>query len=312
MRLGPIGIWTFQFDRHPVGACLEAAAEIENLGFPSIWVPEQSGHEAMSLASLLLSATDRIIIANGIARASARDARSMQAAHMTLSEAFPGRYILGIGGQTRLPGENPVRAMDMYLEAMDNIDYRPGAPTTSTRRVLAAINPEMLRLANRKCWGAHTYLCPPAQTERARNILDRDHMLITEQPVALESDPERARIVARRHLAFYLRLAPYRAMLKQLGFRDNEFEDGGSNSVVDTLVAWGDEAAIVERVKRQLEAGADHVCLQVLPEDEAGMPIAQWQRLSQIQGEFNRSAHLDNNAGTAGAGEADKRQHEGP
>lgn len=314
MRLGPVGIWTFQFDRHPIGACLEAAAEIEDLGFPSIWVPEQSGHEAMSLASLLLAATDRIIIANGIARASARNPRSMQAAHMTISEAFPGRYILGIGGQTRLPDENPVHAMSRYLEAMENSEYRPGARATSTRRVLAAINSEMLRLANRRCWGAHTYLCPPAHTERARNILDRDRVLITEQPVVLESDPERARMVARRHLAFYLRLAPYQAMLRHLGFRDHEFEDGGSDSVVDTLVAWGDEAAVVERVKRHLESGADHVCLQVLPEDETGMPIAQWRRLSQIQAEFSPSERLADNADPGRSDEADRknRQREEP
>lgn len=287
VELGRVGIWTFQFDRQPIATCLEAACEIERLGYPALWVPEQRGREAMSLAALLLSATEHLVIANGIARASVRDARSMVAAQRTLAEAFPGRYLLGIGGQTRLAGDDPIGSLRHYLDEMDAAEYRPPRSETQPRRVLAAINRRMLELAAGRSWGALTYLCPPEHVRWAREILGPAPLLAVEQPAVLDTEPARAREVARRHLSFYLALPAYQRMLARLGFERDELADGGSDQIIDTIVVWGNEDAIHRRIQQHLDAGATHVCLQVLPSDPNDMPVKEWRRLSEVARNLN-------------------------
>lgn len=287
LSLGRVGIWTFQFDRRPIRECLSAARELEALGYPALWVPEQRGREAMSLASLLLAATDRIVIANGIARASARNPRSMAAAQRTLTEAFPGRYLLGVGGQTRLPGADPVRALSRYLDEMDRAEYVAPAPPTPPPRVIAAINSRMLDLAARSSWGAHTYLCPPEHIAYARKIMGADPLLAAEQIVVRGTDRRSRLAIARRHLRFYLQLPAYRRMLTRLGFGEADLEGGGSDRLIDTLAVSSDGERVAARVRESLEAGADHVCLQVLTEERDALPLSEWRDLAAVAERFN-------------------------
>lgn len=192
-----------------------------------LWIPEVRGREAISLAALLLPATERLVIATGIARASERQPRAMWAAQHTLTEAFPERFLLGVGGQTTLAGDDPVQALAEYVERMEAASYSPDRPAVRPPRVLAAVNGRMLDLAAQISWCAHTYLSPPAHIAWARQRVGRDVLLACEQPVVLETAPAIAREIARRHLRYYLRMSPYRKLLSRMGIPEDEMDGGG-------------------------------------------------------------------------------------
>ncbi|MEV6911644.1 TIGR03620 family F420-dependent LLM class oxidoreductase [Amycolatopsis sp. NPDC051071] len=271
-----VGIWTFSFDGKEIGAVRDAASEVEELGFDALWFGEYLGREAFTQAGLLLAATSRLTVATGIARFSHREPIAAAAAEKTLSEAYPERFILGLGGH--MPGAKPLEAMRGYLDGMDKADL--STPDSPRRRVLAALGPRMLSLAVERADGAHSYFVPVEHTARAREIMGPSAYLAVEQAVVLSSDRE----IARRHVAMYLELAPHhRANLRRFGFTE---EDYGSDRLVDTLVAIGEDA-ISARVQAQLDAGADHVCLQVLTEDDR-IPVAEWRLLSGVTGSVRK------------------------
>jgi probable F420-dependent oxidoreductase len=290
MDLKPVGIWTGQLDYQPANQAKEAVAELEELGYGAIWVGEAVGREALSNAGLLLSATRRLVVATGIANIWVRDALAMVAGQNTLAEAYPERFLLGLGvshaplieGMRGHHYERPLAAMRQYLDAMDKVvsSYRAVPPGTPPPRVLAALGPKMLTLAAKRAQGAHSYFVPPEHTAQARDQLGPDSWLIPEQAVVLENDSERAREIARRHTSRYLRLPNYTNNLRRLGFGDEDLAGSGSDRLVDAMVAWGDENAIVGRVRAHLDAGADHVCVQVLDPDRRGLPAPQWRRLA--------------------------------
>jgi probable F420-dependent oxidoreductase len=290
MDLKPVGIWTGQLDYQPANQAKEAVAELEELGYGAVWVGEAVGREALSNAGLLLSATRRLVVATGIANIWVRDALAMVAGQNTLAEAYPERFLLGLGvshaplieGMRGHHYERPLAAMRQYLDAMDEVvsSYRAVPPGTPPPRVLAALGPKMLTLAAKRAQGAHSYFVPPEHTAQARDQLGPDSWLIPEQAVVLENDSERAREIARRHTSRYLRLPNYTNNLRRLGFGDEDLAGSGSDRLVDATVAWGDENAIVSRVRAHLNAGADHVCVQVLDRDRRGLPAAQWRRLA--------------------------------
>jgi probable F420-dependent oxidoreductase len=288
MQVGPIGIWTAQFDYQPAAKAQEAAAELEKLGFGAIWFPESVGREALTHAALLLAATNRIIIATGIANIYARDSVTMAAAQNTLAEAYPSRFLLGLGVShiplvEQLRGHTygrPVASMRAYLDGMDRAPYRAVPPPVKPIRVLAALGPKMLELAAERAAGAHTYFVPPEHTARARKILDTDKLLAVEQAVVLETDLAKAREIARSHMSRYLALPNYVNNLRSLGFTDENLANGGSDRLVDAIVAWGDMNAVVDRVHEHQSAGADHVCIQVLTADAQALPSAQWRELA--------------------------------
>lgn len=288
IELGPIGIWTAQFDYQPTVKVREAAAELEQLGFAAIWFPESIGRESFTHAALLLGATSRIIIATGIANIYARDAVTAAAAQNTLSEAYPGRFLLGLGVShiplvEQVRGHRygkPVASMRAFLDGMDRAPYRAAPPTVNPFRVLAALGPGMLRLAAERAGGAHPYFVPPEHTARAREILRPDHLLAVEQAVVLETDPAKAREIARAHTSRYLALPNYVNNLRRLGFGDADLVNGGSDRLVDTIVAWGDMTAVIDRVRAHQSAGANHVCIQVLPADAQALPITQWREVA--------------------------------
>src|SRR5258705_10529795 len=287
-QLGSVGIWTSQLDYQPARQAQEAAAELEQLGFGAIWLPESDGREALTHAGLLLARTSRIVVATGIANIYARDAMAMAAAQKTLAEAYPGRFLLGLGvshaplveGFRGHRYEKPVPTMRAYLDAMDRAPYHAVPPATEPLRVLAALGPKLLKLAAERAAGAHPYFVTPEHTARAREILGANRLLAVEQAVVLETDSIKAREIARAYMAMYLDLANYVTNLRALGFTDEEFASGGSNLLVDALFVWGDISAIIARVRAHQSAGADHVCLQALTADRRALPRREWRELA--------------------------------
>jgi len=284
--IGRVGVWTFAFELHPAAQVREAAAVIEDLGYGAIWIPEALGREALAHSAVLLAATKRIPVATGIANIWARDAMAMAAGQRTLAEAWPGRFLLGIGvSHAPLVGlrghgyEKPLSAMRQYLDAMDAAPYNAPQPSAAPR-VIGALAPKMLALAAERTEGAHPYFVPPEHTRRARAALGPKKLLAPEQAVVLERDATVAREIARAHMQMYLQLPNYVNNLRRLGFGDDDIRDGGSDKLVDAIVAWGDVGAVVERVRTHHDAGADHVCIQVLPRDPKAMPLAEWRTLA--------------------------------
>jgi len=289
MDLGKIGLWSF-FETVPAAEMRDAAAEIEDLGFPTLWIPEALGREAFTHSALLLGASERLIVATGIANVWARDAMTMANAQRTLTEAFPDRFVLGLG-VSHAPMVEAVRGHDYkrpltymrkYLDAMDAAAYVAPAPTTETMRVLAALHPKMLALAAERSDGSHPYFVTPEHTERARQALGPNKLLAPEQMVVLETDPDKARAIARENMAMYLTLPNYVRNLLTLGFAEADVTDGGSDRLVDAIVVWGDLSAIAARVRAHHDAGADHVCLQALTADPQKLPRAEWRELAAL------------------------------
>jgi probable F420-dependent oxidoreductase len=295
-ELGRVGIWTFAFEGQPAGRVRESASEIEELGYGALWYGEAFGRDTVGQAWLLLSATRRITVASGIANIAYREPIDTANATRTLGEAFPGRYVLGLGGHrvsgTVQQGEGPrapgvgraVHTMRAYLDAMDAVDAAPAhspVPDPAPRRVLAALGPKMLELAAERSWGAHPYFVPVEHTARAREIMGPKAFLGVEQAVVLDTDLGRARELATAHVAMYLTLAPHQqANVRRLGFGDADTVGGPSRRLVDAIVAYGDTEAIRRRVQQHFDAGADHVCLQVLTADPTALPEREWRELA--------------------------------
>jgi probable F420-dependent oxidoreductase len=288
ISLGPIGIWTRNFEDLPAAEAQRTAAELEQLGFGAIWFGEAFGREALTHAGLLLAATSKIVIATGIANIYARDPVAMAAAQKTLAEAFPGRFLLGLGVShvplvEQLRGhryEKPVATMRAYLDAMDAAPYRSVPPATPPDRVLAALGPQMLRLSAERANGAHPYNVNPEHTAQAREILGPGPVLCPEQAVVFETDPTKARKIAREFLALYLTLPNYTNNFLRLGFSESDFANGGSDRLIDSIIVWGDTHTVRERIRAHHAAGADHVCVQVLSKDPQTPPMSEWRQLA--------------------------------
>lgn len=288
-RIGRVGVWTGQLDFSSAPVVRDAAREVEDLGYGALWTGEAVGREVLTAAQLLLAATDTLVVATGIANVWARDALAMAAGQLALGEAFPGRFLLGIGVSHQplldvrgLDYGKPLSFMRSYLDGMDHGYgvYRAVRPDPAPPRVLAALGPRMLELARERADGAHTYFVPPEHTARARETLGPDKLLAPEQVCVLSTEPTVAREIARRHTTSYLRLANYTNNLKRFGFDDADFVDGGNDRLVDTICAWGDVESVAARVKAHLDAGADHVAVQVLVDDRRGLPRKEWAELA--------------------------------
>jgi probable F420-dependent oxidoreductase len=283
MQLGRIGIWSGQFwgERTEV---VEAAAELEELGFGTLWFPNRPS--AFELARGLLDATRRVVVASGIVSIWTHTARDAAAAHHAITEAHPDRFLLGLGVShphlvdREEPGRysRPVAKMREYL---DELDAAP-TPVPTSERVLAALGPRMLALARDRSAGAHPYLVTADHTRRAREALGPERLLAVEQAVALESDPARARGIAREHLSRYLTAPNYANNWFRLGFTPDDVADGGSDRLVDALVAWGSLDVILDRIAQHHQAGADHVCIQVVTATPQGMPREEWRTLAAV------------------------------
>jgi probable F420-dependent oxidoreductase len=289
--IGPIGIWSGIFDAHPTDEVRAACREIEALGYSTLWLPEAVGRDPFVAAATCLAATGELRLATGIANIYARDPMTMVACQRTLAEAFPERFLLGIGVShhhlvERLRKHDyskPLSYMRSYLAAMDEAMFAAVGPASDPGRVLAALGPKMLETAATRASGAHPYFTTPAHTAQARSIMGPEALLAPEQMVVVETDPAVARAIARAGMAVYLRAPNYQNALRGLGFDDGDWADPkqASERLVDAIVAWGTPEQIGARVDEHRAAGADHVCVQVLRAD-ADIPVAEWRQLAPV------------------------------
>jgi probable F420-dependent oxidoreductase len=282
MELPAIGIWDQRLRFGDEDEISESAAELEELGYGALWIPDIGGDIFASL-NLLLWATRRIVVGTGVLNLWMQDAVESAARWHRLVRDHDRRPALGIGVShaplvdALLPGQfkNPLEATASYLDTLDAVN----PPVPADDRLLAALRPKMLELARDRCAGAFPYHMPPEHTERARAMIGPDRLLVVEQCVVLGRDRDAARAVARQSLAMYLALPNYVNAWRWLGFSEEDVADGGSDRFVDAIVATGDEEAIRGRVQAQRDAGADHVCIQVLADDTSTLRMA-WRELA--------------------------------
>ena len=282
MQLGRMGVW-FPMDRLAApGELAEFAQRIEALGYSTLWYPEAVGYESFSLASFLLTQTQTLRIGSSIANIYARDAVTARNGLKTLTDISGHRFILGLGVShpnmvEGLRGHRygrPVATMRAYLDA---IAAGEGVPDPQEAVVIAALGPKMLALAATKTAGAIPYLVTPEHTVRAREILGPGKLLAVEQKVCLQTDAAKARAAGRTRLAPYLQWDNYKNNWLRLGFTEDDFENSGSNRLVDSVIAWGSQADIERRLHEHFEAGADHVCIQPVHRDNE--PGPDWDAL---------------------------------
>lgn len=288
MNLGRIGVWTGAVGAMPAARAQGAVEQIEKLGFDAIWYPEPvGGKEALTHGALLLGWSQRMVVASGIANLWARDAIAMTNAARALTDAFPGRFLLGVGASNEIsvPARGhvysrPYSRMRDYLDAMDQAPYLAPAPDEPVRRILAALGPRMLALAAERSIGAHPFFVPVEHTAFAREVLGSRPLLAVEQAVALAEDRAEVRHIATEWMEFYLARRPYRDNLKRLGWSESDLEGSGSDALIDAIIAWGDVDAVRSRVQAHFDAGADHVCVQPLGADPSDPQLGQLRRLA--------------------------------
>ena len=267
-----VGIWSGWLRYGDSGEAASAATELEQLGYSALWLPDVGG-ELFAALENVLGATDDVTIATGVMNLWMHPAADAGAEYARLVDVHGDRLLMGIGVSHGplidmvQPGnyDKPLARTAEYLDALDAAD--PTIPVE--RRMLAALGPKMLALAGARTSGTHLYNTWPEHTAAARAALGPDGLVMPEQAVVLEADPDRARTIARQFLAAYLMLPNYANNWFRFGFTPEDAEHGGTDALVDAIVAWGDVDALVARVQAQFDAGADHVCIQVLTEDSA-------------------------------------------
>ncbi|GAA4553736.1 LLM class F420-dependent oxidoreductase [Pseudonocardia xishanensis] len=270
----------------------DVGAELEALGFGAVWIPESSGRDVFVQLYTLLSATRRLVGATGIANIWARDAVAMSAAATSLTELFPRRVVLGLGvshaplvaGVRGHAYARPLGAMESYLRAMHSAPYQGPLVDPAPARLLGALGPRMQRLAGEAADGIHPYLVTGEAVAAAREALGPRPLICPALLVCLQSD----RAQARAAVALYMGLDNYVRNFRRMGFTDDDFVDGGSDRLVDAIVAWGSVDQVAGRVRELREAGADHVCLNVVSERRQ-VPMDEWRRLAAAVTEQGRA-----------------------
>lgn len=281
--IGRFGIWTsaHQWQSDPA-QLVDAAALLDELGFGTLWI---GGVEGLDLPAAVIDATERLVVATGILNIWRAPADMTAAAHRQLTTAHPGRFVLGLGNShatlvESLTGQRYTRPFSQLRRYLDDLDAGE-ATVPAHERILAALGPRALALAAERSAGAHPYLTTPEHTATAREALGDGPLLAPEQKVVFETDPEEARRIGRRSLAIYMDLPNYLNNLRRLGFADDDFADGGSDRLVDGLVAWGSPDDVRRRIQAHLDAGADHVAIQVLSRSPRTLPRDGWRQLAE-------------------------------
>ncbi|MCZ4553048.1 LLM class F420-dependent oxidoreductase [Gordonia rubripertincta] len=282
MKLAGVGIWSSQLRYGDLAQSAEAAAELDELGFSALWIPDVGGPIFDSVANLL-QATTKTVIATGILNLWMHEPADVAAQYNTLTDEHGERLLLGIGVShaplvdSGNPGryKKPLAATTAFLEGLDAAEKT--VPVES--RVLAALGPKMLHLSATRANGSHPYLVTPEFTATARQTLGEGPLLLPEQTAILTTDADHARSIGTEWLRSYLQLPNYANNLLRSGFTQDDI-DTVSDRLFDAIIAWGDEAAIARRVEEHRSAGADHVCVQVLDTDPQAYPREQWRRLA--------------------------------
>jgi len=284
VELSGTGIWSAPLRYGDAGRAAEAAAELEELGYTALWIPDVGGPVLDSVENLL-NATKTATIATGILNLWMHEPAEVAAAHARLTAAHGRRFLLGIGVShaplidSKAPGtyRKPLAATAAFLDGLDSAEQ----PVAAADRVLAALGPKMLRLAADRSRGAHPYLVTPEHTATARERLGDGPLLLPEQAAILSTDADAARKIGRNFLRSYLQLPNYANNLLRTGFTEDEVASI-SDRLVDAIVVWGNEEAILARVDEHKAAGADHVCVQILDSDPLALPLPQWRRLAPV------------------------------
>ena len=285
---GRIGVFAGPLNGQPAAIQREFAREMERLGYGTLWYGESFAREAFAQGAIYLASTERLVIASGIANIWARDAAAMANGGRALGEAWPGRFILGLGvahaPSVALRGHNyerPYSAMREYLDAIGAAPWR-GPEAELPPIVLAALGPKMVGLAGERTAGAYPYFTTTAHVREVRNILGPEPFLAADLPVVLAGDLAAARDIGDRHLSFYLGAANYRNTLLRIGWSEADLETPGSDRLFEAIVAWGDFERVAEKVRERFEVGADQVVLNLVAADPSASPLAELRQLASL------------------------------
>lgn len=283
MQLGRTGLWSIELRTADPGEITDAAAELDELGWGALWIPGLGGGDILGDSERLLRATRTVKVAVGVLSIWRHQATEMAAGHARLQSGYDDRLLLGLGvsdpAAARGAGRSyrPLADMGAYL---DTLDQSP-VPVPVGERVMAALGPRMTELAARRTAGVHPFMVTPEYSAAARKQLGDGPLLAPYQAVVLESDPGEARAAARDFLGAFLSMDHYARSLLRQGFTEDDLTAGGSDRLIDSVVAWGDVEAIGNRVRAHHQAGADHVCLHVVGSGSA-VPLTQWRELAVL------------------------------
>jgi probable F420-dependent oxidoreductase len=282
VELDGVGVWSAHLRYGDPGQIAEAAAELDALGYRAMWIPDVGG-DVLGGVEVLLGAAPSAVVATGVLNIWMHDPGEVAARRAGWAGDWQGRFLLGVGVShaaliDRREAGRYSKPLSRMQEFLDGLDAAP-TPFPTEQRVLAALRPRMLELSRTRASGAHPYFVPVEHTAAARAALGPGVLLAPEQAVVLETDAGRARATARQHMATYLGLPNYTNNLRRLGYTDDDINGGGSDRLVDAIVAWGDLDALARRVEAHRDAGANHVCVQVLRNDME-WPLAEWRALA--------------------------------
>jgi probable F420-dependent oxidoreductase len=288
---GRIGIFAGALSAQPATVQRRVAVEMEKLAYGTLWYGESLAREAFAQAAIYLSATSRLVIASGIANIWARDPMAMAAGGRTLAEAWPGRFLLGLGvshaPMVAARGHDyarPVSAMREYLDQMGQSPWRgPEAPLPPV--VLAALGPRMVALAAERTAGAYPYFTTAEHIRMVREQMGPEPFLAADLPVVLAAERGEARSIGDAHMNVYLRTDNYRNNLLRLRWTPEDLEPPGSDDLFDAVVAWGEIARIRERVESLLSDGADQVVLNLVTRDRSVPYVAELRALAVLNAE---------------------------
>ena len=287
---GRIGLFLGSLAGQSAAVERDVLREIERLGYGTVWYGEAVGREAFAHGAILLAATSRLVIASGIANVYARDPQAMATGARALAEAWPGRFILGLGVSHAPMVERrghrydkPVAVMREYLDAMSNAAWRgPDAPMPPV--VLAALGPAMVRLAAERTAGDYLYFTTADHQRQVRSAMGGEAFIAADLPVVLADGRRAARAVGDRHTSLYLSTANYRNNLLRLGWAEADLEPPGSDRLFDAIVAWGDAAQVEKRAGELFEAGADQVVLNLVTADPSVPYTRELEELAGLNG----------------------------
>ena len=282
MDLGRVGVWWSGSWHVADDPTVDPAAELESLGYGALWASGGFDPGLSPVYGQLLASTKRMAVASGIVSMWTGAPGDVGPAVAELESRFPGRFLLGIGAShAAVVGDyaRPYSHMVAYLDALDALP----TPVPVERRALAALGNRMLELAAQRAAGAHPYFVPLEHTVRARSILGPSPLLAPEVAVVLETDPAAARVLAREYASLYLSLPNYTQNLRTFGYGDEDIDDGGSDRLIDAVIPWGSATTIAARIREHHDAGADHVCLQVVSAGGLSrFPLAQYRELAEV------------------------------
>ena len=269
MDLSGVGIWNHGLRYGDRAESADAAAELDELGYTALWIPDVGGTPVLDSVDHLLSATNDIVIATGILNLWMNEPADVAASYASLTAAHGDRFLMGIG-VSHAP----------FLDALDSAEQ----PVPVGARVLAALGPKMLELAANRSRGAHPYLVTPEHTHRAREVLGVGPLLLPEQTAILTDDAAEARAIGTGWIKRYLAMPNYANNMLRLGFSPDDVASV-SDRLLDAIIVWGDEAAVIGRVNEHMSAGADHVCVQVLTANPNSYPRQEWRRIAAALGQ---------------------------